>query len=86
MPSSPGIGMFVEVKDPDDKIVLSRVCIAEHITFHLLKLVLLFNYPGRFTVLRAGLPLHHILLASMSFVCTQTAQSGFLELNWYLFI
>lgn len=26
MPSSPGIGMFVEVKDPDDKVVLSRVC------------------------------------------------------------
>ena len=25
MPSSPGIGMHVEVKDPDDKIVLSRV-------------------------------------------------------------
>lgn len=26
MPSSPGIGMHVEVKDPDDKVVLSRVC------------------------------------------------------------
>ena len=25
MPSSPGIGMHVEVKDPDDKVVLSRV-------------------------------------------------------------
>ena len=25
MPSSPGIGMHVEVKDPDSKIILSRV-------------------------------------------------------------
>jgi len=29
MPSSPGIGMHVEVKDPDDKIVLSRVYSSE---------------------------------------------------------
>lgn len=29
MPSSPGIGMHVEVKDPDDKMVLSRVYSAE---------------------------------------------------------
>merc|ERR1712007_79113 len=33
MPSSPGIGMHVEVKDPDDKVVLSRV----------------YNSEGRFT-------------------------------------
>jgi p24 family protein alpha len=25
MPSSPGIGMHVEVKDPEDKTILSRV-------------------------------------------------------------
>lgn len=29
MPSSPGIGMHVEVKDPDDKLVLSRVYSSE---------------------------------------------------------
>lgn len=29
MPSSPGIGMHVEVKDPDDKVVLSRVYSSE---------------------------------------------------------
>lgn len=29
MPSSPGIGMHVEVKDPDDKILLSRVYSSE---------------------------------------------------------
>lgn len=29
MPSSPGVGMHVEVKDPDDKIVLSRVYSSE---------------------------------------------------------
>ncbi|XP_014204986.1 transmembrane emp24 domain-containing protein eca [Copidosoma floridanum] len=29
MPSSPGIGMHVEVRDPDDKIVLSRVYSSE---------------------------------------------------------
>lgn len=29
MPSSPGIGMHVEVKDPDDKIILSRVYSSE---------------------------------------------------------
>lgn len=29
MPSSPGIGMHVEVKDPDSKIILSRVYSAE---------------------------------------------------------
>lgn len=33
MPSSPGIGMHVEVKDPDDKMVLSRVYSAEGNTF-----------------------------------------------------
>ena len=31
MPSSPGIGMHVEVRDPDDKIVLSRVYSSEGI-------------------------------------------------------
>lgn len=25
MPSSPGIGMHVEIRDPDDKVVLSRM-------------------------------------------------------------
>lgn len=25
LPSAPGIGMFVEIKDPDDQIILSRV-------------------------------------------------------------
>ncbi|CAO1436929.1 unnamed protein product [Diamesa tonsa] len=35
MPSSPGVGMHVEVKDPDDKIVLSRVYSSEgKITIH----------------------------------------------------
>lgn len=29
MPSSPGIGMHVEVKDPDDKIIMSRVYSSE---------------------------------------------------------
>ncbi|XP_065170919.1 transmembrane emp24 domain-containing protein eca [Atheta coriaria] len=29
MPSSPGIGMHVEVRDPDDKIILSRVYSSE---------------------------------------------------------
>lgn len=29
MPSSPGIGMHVEVRDPDDKVVLSRVYSSE---------------------------------------------------------
>ena len=29
MPSSPGIGMHVEVKDPDDKTLLSRVYSSE---------------------------------------------------------
>lgn len=29
MPSSPGIGMHVEVKDPDDKVILSRVYSSE---------------------------------------------------------
>lgn len=29
MPSSPSIGMHVEVKDPDDKMVLSRVYSAQ---------------------------------------------------------
>jgi len=25
LPSAPGIGMLVEIKDPEDKIILSRV-------------------------------------------------------------
>ena len=29
MPSSPGIGMHVEVRDPDDKTILSRVYSSE---------------------------------------------------------
>lgn len=29
MPSSPGIGMHVQVKDPDDKTILSRVYSSE---------------------------------------------------------
>lgn len=29
MPSSPGIGMHVEVRDPDDKVILSRVYSSE---------------------------------------------------------
>jgi len=29
MPSSPGIGMHVEIKDPDDKPILSRVYSSE---------------------------------------------------------
>ena len=29
MPSSPGIGMHVQVKDPDDKLILSRVYSSE---------------------------------------------------------
>ena len=29
MPSSPGIGMHVEVKDPEDKLILSRVYSSE---------------------------------------------------------
>lgn len=29
MPSSPGIGMHVEIKDPDDKTILSRVYSSE---------------------------------------------------------
>jgi len=29
-PPTPGIGMNVEVKDPDMKIILSRVCIIAH--------------------------------------------------------
>lgn len=34
MPSSPGIGMHVEVRDPDDKLVMSRVYSSEgRITF-----------------------------------------------------
>ena len=44
MPSSPGIGMHVEVKDPDDKVVLSRVRnlsinvvkLLKYLLFHLL--------------------------------------------------
>lgn len=41
MPSSPGIGMHVEARDPDDKTILSRVsgrhfmpsCLKLHISF-----------------------------------------------------
>lgn len=29
MPSTPGIGMHVEIKDPEDKIILSRVYSSE---------------------------------------------------------
>lgn len=33
MPSSPGIGMHVQVKDPDDKTILSRVYSSEGISY-----------------------------------------------------
>ena len=35
MPSSPGIGMHVEVKDPDDKTILSRVSCVSFTTLEL---------------------------------------------------
>lgn len=46
MPSSPGIGMHVEVKDPDDKIVLSRVSL---VTFEYFAITLCFldEFDGR---------------------------------------
>lgn len=31
MPSTPGIGMHVEIKDPEDKVILSRVYSSEGI-------------------------------------------------------
>lgn len=37
MPSSPGIGMHVEVKDPDDKVILSRVYSSEGKIFFIAK-------------------------------------------------
>lgn len=40
MPSSPGIGMHVEVKDPDDKIVLSRVSL--HALKSMINVLILF--------------------------------------------
>ena len=47
MPSSPGVGMHVEVKDPDDKIVLSRVYSSEGM-FILINIIYWSNYNTHF--------------------------------------
>lgn len=83
MPSSPGIGMHVEVKDPDDKVVLSRVNI---MSLHNIKqyiLILSYSY-YRCTVLKEDLLLHHTHRENISFVCTRTAPNGFLVHSWYV--
>ena len=84
MPSSPGIGMHVEVKDPDDKIVLSRVIsnitqlsdIQKYFTH-------IFLIKNRFTVRKEDSRSHHTPPANTSFACTRTAQNGSQAPNWY---
>jgi hypothetical protein len=89
MPSSPGIGMHVEVKDPDDKVVLSRVMlniflkIFSKLYFNLKDVIYKFHYLlSRCIALKAGSLSPPTHLVNMSFVCIQTVQSGFLEHNW----
>ena len=65
--SSPEIGMHVEIRDPDDKIILSKV----RIWFHILAMELLFiNFFFRFTAVKANSLSPPTLPASMSSVCT----------------
>ncbi len=82
MPSSPGIGMHVEVKDPDDKVVLSRVNII--ICLHSKTKMLFFYFIKRCTVLKEDLLSHHTHQENISFACTQTAPNGFLVHSWYV--
>jgi len=41
-PPTPGIGMNVEVKDPDMKIILSRVCIL-HFLLDVVQTIVVYN-------------------------------------------
>ena len=81
MPSSPGIGMHVEVKDPDDKVVLSRVTK----TFWQDQTTATdWNCFGhcRYTAQKEDLPSPRTHLVNMSFACIPTAPSGFQAHNW----
>jgi len=49
MPSSPGIGMHVEARDPDDKTILSRVS-GRHCTPSCCKLHISFSTNGRIII------------------------------------
>jgi hypothetical protein len=80
MPSSPGIGMHVEVKDPEDKTILSRVS-------KMSILILQFELTAgisfrRFTAPRVDSLSLLTPLVNMSSVFTPTALSGSAELNW----
>lgn len=51
MPSSPGIGMHVEVKDPEDKTILSRVGLLNFTNYYhaLISFFQVYSSEGRFT-------------------------------------
>ena len=42
MPSSPGLGMHVEIRDPDDKVLLSRVSIISFLLLYFIYYILQF--------------------------------------------
>lgn len=77
MPSSPGIGMHVEVKDPDDKIVLSRVYSSEGTMFEMPKLASTQDY-FKFQAEFHSQVTH---LESTSFACTRIQQPGLAALS-----
>jgi hypothetical protein len=89
MPSSPGIGMHVEARDPDDKTILSRVS-ARHCTPsccnpHLIHYKRMYNYLKlicRFTVPKEGYLLHPIPRVNILFAFIPTAVTGLVVHSW----
>ena len=79
MPSSPGLAMHVDVRDPDDKNIISRVRynIKYQDSWNILKI-----YKFRLTVVKDASHLLLMILASMSFVYIPIQPNGFLGHNW----